>query len=63
MCAISPDHFGSNERMKTAHFWVIALYSLVDIDRRFRGTYCRHHQGDEQMFIDIFMPLETILFS
>jgi hypothetical protein len=28
-------------------FWDVAPCSLVDIDRRFRGTYCLYHQGDE----------------
>jgi hypothetical protein len=32
--------------MKMAVFWNVAPCSLVDIDRRFRGTYCFHHQGD-----------------
>jgi hypothetical protein len=25
--------------------WDIASYSLVEVDGRFRGTYCLHHQG------------------
>jgi hypothetical protein len=29
-----------------AVFWDVAPYSLVEIDRRFRGTYCPHHKGD-----------------
>jgi hypothetical protein len=32
--------------MKMAVFWDIAPYSLVDIGRHFRGTYCLHHKGD-----------------
>jgi hypothetical protein len=28
-------------------FWDNAPGSLVEIDRRFSGAYCRHHQGDE----------------
>jgi hypothetical protein len=29
-----------------AVFWVVAPCNLVDVYRRFRGTYCLHHQGD-----------------
>jgi hypothetical protein len=29
-----------------AVFWAVASCSLEDIDRRFRGAYCFHHQGD-----------------
>jgi hypothetical protein len=32
--------------MKMAVFWDVAPCSLLDIDRRFRGAYCLHHQGD-----------------
>jgi hypothetical protein len=32
--------------MKMAVFWDVAPCSLVDIVRRFRGTYCLHHQGE-----------------
>jgi hypothetical protein len=28
-----------------AVFWDVAPYSLIDIDQRFRGSYCLHHQG------------------
>jgi hypothetical protein len=28
-------------------FWDFAPSRLVETDRRFRGTYCLHHQGDE----------------
>jgi hypothetical protein len=27
-------------------FWDVAPYSLVEINRRFRGAYCLYHQGD-----------------
>jgi hypothetical protein len=27
-------------------FWNIALCSLVEVDRRFKGAYCLHHQDD-----------------
>jgi hypothetical protein len=33
--------------MKMAVFWVVAPCSLVDVYRRFRGTCCLHHQGDD----------------
>jgi hypothetical protein len=33
--------------MKMTVFWDVTPYSLVDIDRRFRGTCCLHHQGNE----------------
>jgi hypothetical protein len=29
-----------------AAFWNVATCSLVDGDRRFRGSCCIHHQGD-----------------
>jgi hypothetical protein len=32
--------------MKMAVFWVVSPCSLVDVFRRFRGSYCLHHQGD-----------------
>jgi hypothetical protein len=32
---------------KMAVFWVVAPYSLVEIDQRFRGPCCLHHQGNE----------------
>jgi hypothetical protein len=33
--------------MKMAVFWVVAPCSLVDVNHRFRGTYCLYHHGDE----------------
>jgi hypothetical protein len=33
--------------IKMAVFWVVAPCSLVDIDRRFSGAYCLHHEGDD----------------
>jgi hypothetical protein len=30
-----------------AVFWDVAPYSPVEDDRRFRGAYCLHHQGDD----------------
>jgi hypothetical protein len=32
--------------MKMSVFWDVAPCSLVGNDRRFRGSYCLHHQGD-----------------
>jgi hypothetical protein len=32
--------------MKMAAFWDVGTYSLVDIDRRFRGAHCLHHKLD-----------------
>jgi hypothetical protein len=29
-------------------FWVVALCSLVEFDRRFRGAYCLHHRPDDE---------------
>jgi hypothetical protein len=33
--------------IKCRVFWVMAPCSHDEVDRRFRGTYCLHHQGDE----------------
>jgi hypothetical protein len=27
--------------------WDTAPFSIEEVDRRFRGTYCLHHQGGE----------------
>jgi hypothetical protein len=35
------------DEYKISIFWDVAQYSLVDVDRHFRGAYCLHHQGDE----------------
>jgi hypothetical protein len=32
--------------VKMTAFWDIAPCSLVDVDRRFRGAYCLHHQSN-----------------
>lgn len=29
-----------------AAFWDIALFSLIEVDQRFRGALCHSHQGD-----------------
>jgi hypothetical protein len=31
--------------VKMTVFWNVAPCNLVEIDRRFRGAYCLHHQG------------------
>jgi hypothetical protein len=33
--------------MKCTVFWDVALCSQLGVDRRFRGSYYLHHQGDE----------------
>jgi hypothetical protein len=40
---ISGSHVAS---LKMTVFWDVALYSLVEVDQRFRSAYCLHHQGD-----------------
>jgi hypothetical protein len=32
-------------------FWDVASWSLVEIDRRFRGAYSLHHQGEDSNII------------
>jgi hypothetical protein len=34
------------QRLERA-FWDVTPCSLAGVDRRFRGAYCLHHQGDE----------------
>jgi hypothetical protein len=41
--------------MKFRVFWDVAPCSHVEVDRRFRGAYCLHHQGDE-LFIRTSEP-------
>jgi hypothetical protein len=33
--------------MKFRVFWDVAPCCVVGVDRRFRGAYCLHHQGDD----------------
>jgi hypothetical protein len=42
-----------------AVFWDVAPCSLVDIDRRFRGDYCFHYQGDEALRLHGTTSLKT----
>jgi hypothetical protein len=37
---------------KTTAFWIQRSRSLVEADRRFRGTYDIHHQGKEAISLD-----------
>jgi hypothetical protein len=37
-----------------AVFWEVAPCSLVQIYRRFRGTYCLHHQGPDDEALNTF---------
>jgi hypothetical protein len=34
--------------LKVTVFWVVVPCSLVEIRRRFRGTYCLHQKGDNR---------------
>jgi hypothetical protein len=38
-------HDFSSASMKFRVFWDVAPCSKVDVDRRFRGAHCLHHQG------------------
>jgi hypothetical protein len=46
--------------IKMTVFWDVAPWSLVEIDRRFRGAVCLHHQGDFWSYGQ-FIPLKTKL--
>jgi hypothetical protein len=41
-------------------FWDTTPYSVVDVDRRFRGAYCLHHQGDVSITA---LMMETVRIS
>jgi hypothetical protein len=42
--------FWITQWMKLKASWAITpCTSFVDVDRRFRGAYCLHHQGDESL--------------
>jgi hypothetical protein len=45
--------------MKIIAFRYIAPCSLFEVDRRFRGVYCLHHQTDK--FITLMMGGSTLL--
>jgi hypothetical protein len=38
-------HCGARALMAMAVLWDVAPFSLVETDRRFRGSYCLHHLG------------------
>jgi hypothetical protein len=40
---------------KKTVLWDIPQRSLVEIDWRFRGAYCFHHQGDENLSLIALM--------
>jgi hypothetical protein len=35
--------------MKCRVFWDVATCSRVEVDRRFRGAYCRHHYRHDDL--------------
>jgi hypothetical protein len=41
---ITPDILQTPTRLKMTVFWDVVSCRLVEIDRRFRGAYCLHHQ-------------------
>jgi hypothetical protein len=41
--------------------WDVAPCSLVEIDRRFRGVYCLHHQGDDNGNTKLFRNVGKLL--
>jgi hypothetical protein len=45
--------------------WDMAQCSLVELDKRFRGAYCLHHQGDQSrsMIVNSRQRLEDITFQ
>jgi hypothetical protein len=48
--------------MKSIAFREVALCSLVEVDRRFRGAYCLHHQGGETVMMEAVRTSETSVF-
>jgi hypothetical protein len=47
--------------MKFRVFWDVAPCSHVDVDRRFRGAYCLHHQVDGQKTLNFALPDMVII--
>jgi hypothetical protein len=39
----------NNLFLKTTALWEIALCSVVEVARCFRGAYCLHHRGKERL--------------
>jgi hypothetical protein len=48
--------------VKTKAFWERAPRGLAEVDRRFRGTYCLHNEGDlpTRLHGDVFQ--KTVIF-
>jgi hypothetical protein len=44
-------------------FWDTAQCSLVEVDRRFRGEYGLHHQGDIALMMEAALTSETSVYS
>jgi hypothetical protein len=38
--------------------WEIAPRSLVEVDRRFTGAYCLHHQGESSVYFNLKPKME-----
>jgi hypothetical protein len=49
--------------LKMTVVWDVATYSLIDIDRRFRGSYGLHHQGDSSPQFNTYCPQNDMSFS
>jgi hypothetical protein len=47
----SGNRFNGIQTLKFRAFWDVAPCSLIGVDRRFRGTYRLHYQGDNSLFI------------
>jgi hypothetical protein len=47
--SFSRGDYGSLHCMKMTAFYDIAPCSLVGVDPLFRGAYCLHHQGDDEL--------------
>jgi hypothetical protein len=65
-------HHSSKSDFKSSRqrvFWDVAPCNPAEIDRRFVGAYCLHHQGDtltlksQVMFANIIMDYKTKYFS
>jgi hypothetical protein len=39
-------NYEEHTNIKITAFWDIAPY-ILEVDQRFRGAYCLHHQGDD----------------
>jgi hypothetical protein len=50
--------------MKMTVFWDVAPCSLVEVDRRFRGAYCLHIQGDiSEKAVSFILAVRTWQFE